>query len=1047
MMTASPLGGVPDVTNGSGDSLDTGSNSIPDWAEVRTHDQLNGFGSSVVDQVNSEFGLTGLGQTVVVIDTGIAYDHYALGGGLGSDYRVVGGWDFAENDADPFDDGPTGYHGTHVAGIIGSSDSRYTGVASGVDLVALRVFDDHGNGNFDWIESALQWVHDHRDDFEHPITTVNMSLGIEWNETTVPHWAMLEDELAQLEQDGIFTAVSAGNSFEDYGTPGLSYPAASEHVVPVASYGGDGLLSDFSQRSDRVLVAPGERVVSTAPDYISGFDGVTDDFTTSSGTSMAAPYLAGASTLVREAFELAGRSVDQDSIYEHLVETADSIFDSETGQYYNRLNLENAIASALPADDAGDSPGTARHLGAISEDFTFDGMFTSTGDQDYFQFTAGGNGTLDLAFENSDYADTQARLVDGLSRESSSALSLDVIAGQTYIVSLETMAGIGSYSANFEFTEAAEVIPDLGVVDAGQFHSNAGTSRHTLTAAHTGWLSVSATGATDGSVTLLDESGNVVANSEITDGEAQFDYQATAGERLVLETTGHSSSVDVQITNLVGIGENEVNLYATAGDDRFIVRAGTSVTISVNGETYAVGTRDLTNVQLIDGSASDEVWIFGTDGNDAATVAGSVATVDSGDHALNVTGASRYSLIGRGGDDSVVLLDTAGDDTFIGRNDFALLTGENVRTYATGFEKVTVRSIHGGDDLAMIYGSEGDDSLGMTSLFSEITYEDSNTVNATGFDRVRVFANQGGTDTATIVGTDTGEDRFIARPEAAFFSTAGFEHQARNFDTVHLFSTGSDDSVLVYDSAGDDELMLAGKTAAIQGSFFSIFFHEFEAITALANGGGEDRVISRDAAGAGRYIGLRDLDIFTGVGFRHVARDFEITTAHGDQGDSAILYADQSGSDRLVENSAAAILRGSEYTKTVSGFDDLTVVGEVNQGLPGNHSLRLHEEAASSLATQQVELSSATTFVTGDPVLRVRLTHINAADADSAAAFFLADAGVAAASPEEFQAAGTEIDVAVRDLDTRRTANEIADDVSSSLKDDLDVTTSAFENL
>ncbi len=119
---------------------------------------------------HSKFGFTGQGQTVAVIDSGIAYDHLALGGGLGSDYRVVGGWDFTEEyDANPYDDGPLGFHGTHVAGIIGSSDSTYTGVAPGVDLVALRVFNDAGDGYFSWVENALQWVHNNRNTFANPI--------------------------------------------------------------------------------------------------------------------------------------------------------------------------------------------------------------------------------------------------------------------------------------------------------------------------------------------------------------------------------------------------------------------------------------------------------------------------------------------------------------------------------------------------------------------------------------------------------------------------------------------------------------------------------------------------------------------------------------------------------------------------------------------------------------------------------------------------------------------------------------------------------------
>ena len=182
--------------------------------------------------------LRGHGQTVAVIDSGIAWDHPNLGGGFGAEYRVVGGWDFTEeNDANPYDDGPAGSHGTHVAGIVGATANRAgdVGVAPGVDLVGLRVFNDQGEGYFSWVEKALEWVHTNRNAFANPITAVNLSLGTAWNAATVPSWAMLEDEFAQLKADGIFIAVSAGNSFTSYNTPGLSYPAASSNVVPVMS--------------------------------------------------------------------------------------------------------------------------------------------------------------------------------------------------------------------------------------------------------------------------------------------------------------------------------------------------------------------------------------------------------------------------------------------------------------------------------------------------------------------------------------------------------------------------------------------------------------------------------------------------------------------------------------------------------------------------------------------------------------------------------------------------------------------------------------------
>ncbi len=85
-----------------------------------------------LDQARQQFGLTGIGQTVAIIDTGIAYDHIALGGGFGPNYRVVGGYDFAENDANPYDDAPAGFHGTGVAGVVGGTA---TGVAPALILL------------------------------------------------------------------------------------------------------------------------------------------------------------------------------------------------------------------------------------------------------------------------------------------------------------------------------------------------------------------------------------------------------------------------------------------------------------------------------------------------------------------------------------------------------------------------------------------------------------------------------------------------------------------------------------------------------------------------------------------------------------------------------------------------------------------------------------------------------------------------------------------------------------------------------------------------
>jgi hypothetical protein len=90
-------------------------------------------GSSGLTAVRNDYGFVGTGQTVAVIDSGIAWNHTALGNGLGASYRVVGGWDFAENDSNPYDDGSAGSHGTHVSGILGADRTGTSddGVAPG----------------------------------------------------------------------------------------------------------------------------------------------------------------------------------------------------------------------------------------------------------------------------------------------------------------------------------------------------------------------------------------------------------------------------------------------------------------------------------------------------------------------------------------------------------------------------------------------------------------------------------------------------------------------------------------------------------------------------------------------------------------------------------------------------------------------------------------------------------------------------------------------------------------------------------------------------
>ena len=101
---------------------------------------------------NNGHSVNGQGLRVAIIDTGIDYTHPDLGNGFGSGHRVIGGYDFVNNDTDPMDDNG---HGTHVAGIVAANGS-VVGVAPGASLLAYKALDANGSGSFSNIIAAIE---------------------------------------------------------------------------------------------------------------------------------------------------------------------------------------------------------------------------------------------------------------------------------------------------------------------------------------------------------------------------------------------------------------------------------------------------------------------------------------------------------------------------------------------------------------------------------------------------------------------------------------------------------------------------------------------------------------------------------------------------------------------------------------------------------------------------------------------------------------------------------------------------------------------------
>lgn len=296
--------------------------------------------------------LTGAGQTVAVIDTGVDYNHPILGGGFGKGKKVVSGYDFIQNDADPQDsDG----HGTAVAGFIAGNEftyqgKTYRGIAPDARIVALRVGTGRSTINDTYTEKALQWVIANR--IKYGITVVNISLG--GAGFTQPYTSpTLGDEFKTLKELGVFVVAASGNE----GTPDVADPAADPNVFAAGSVDATDAISSFTQRAAILdLLAPGEQVVS-AQRFGTGF-------TTIDGTSFASPIIAGAAALVRQVAPTLGVSDIGSVLRTSSVANrdGDNEFQPATSRVYGRLDLVAAMELAEIRNAASlDVLATTRH--------------------------------------------------------------------------------------------------------------------------------------------------------------------------------------------------------------------------------------------------------------------------------------------------------------------------------------------------------------------------------------------------------------------------------------------------------------------------------------------------------------------------------------------------------------------------------------------------------------------------------------------------------------------------------------------------------------
>ena len=274
--------------------------------------------------VREELGFDGTGVGVAIIDSGVANWH----DDLGSD-RVVHFADFVTHLPQAHDDYG---HGTHVAGIIAGSgyDSggARRGVAPGASLVVLKVLDGAGDGYISNVIAAMDYVVEHRARFNIRVLNLSVAAGVYESYRTDP-FTLAAKRAADA---GIVVVTSAGNLGRSESGQlqrgGITAPGNAPWVLTVGATNhqrtvarGDDTLAPFSSRGptniDRAMkpdvVAPGVGIESLAAGGSTIYnmnaaarlagtvDTATPPYLSMTGTSMAAPVVAGTVALMLQA--------------------------------------------------------------------------------------------------------------------------------------------------------------------------------------------------------------------------------------------------------------------------------------------------------------------------------------------------------------------------------------------------------------------------------------------------------------------------------------------------------------------------------------------------------------------------------------------------------------------------------------------------------------------------------------------------------------------------------------------------------------------------
>ena len=390
-----------------------------DWSGTHAHSGPGvgaaGFDANAPQAWDGAQGYGSAGVVIAIIDSGVDTGH--------TDLRLVTGYDFGDNDANPDDDAANAGHGTCCAGIAAAMNNGVgaVGVAPGCSIMPLKVANSAGKMYFSAIQNALYYAADHG------VQVASMSFG-----AAIRTDAATETALQYAYNAGVVLLASTGNENK----ADISYPATSPYVIGVGAASPDGdrkrSSSDAGELNAGVTADPrgftgdGERwwgssygsatqdaadavdllgptILPTCDIMGSGGYRSGDVEPFFNGTSCATPYVAGVVALMRSA----DPSCTPAQVRAALTATARDVVNAESDAGWDRysgyglVNAQAAVVGATPVAPTAAFTGTpVGGCAPLAVSFTD----ASTGSATSWNWDFGDGGTSTLQNPSHTYA-------------------------------------------------------------------------------------------------------------------------------------------------------------------------------------------------------------------------------------------------------------------------------------------------------------------------------------------------------------------------------------------------------------------------------------------------------------------------------------------------------------------------------------------------------------------------------------------------------------------------------------------------------------------